>query len=90
MDEEKFKNFFIESFNFVGLKNFGFEKPQERDPELVRMLYVNISYKYDIINFEVKKHPITTSLEYFSQVCNLPFMEENYDQLDLKGKELLY
>lgn len=77
----------MEAFNFSRLMNFVFEKPQERYPKLVRIFYVNLSYKDSIINSKVEKHPITMSLEYFAQVCNPPFMEEDYDQLDLEGNE---
>lgn len=58
--------------------------------KLVKMFYVNLSYKYDIVNSEVKEHPITTCLEDFAQVCNQTFMDQDYDQLVLKGNEFNY
>lgn len=51
------------------------------------MFYANISYKDDILNSEVKKIPITMSLEDFDQVCNLPFIEEDDDQPYLEGND---
>lgn len=67
----------MEAFNVVGKRNFVFEKPHERYPELVRMLYANISWKDGMIISEVKKPPITMSFEDFDQVSNLPFIEED-------------
>lgn len=61
----------MEAFNFASVRNFIFEKPKKRYPELVRMFHANLNYKYNIINSEVKKHPIIISLEYFAQIRNL-------------------
>lgn len=44
MDEELFKYCtFMDAFNFAGIRNFIFEKPQEIYTELVRMFYANLS-----------------------------------------------
>lgn len=88
VDEDLFKNFsFIEAFTIVELRNFIFEKPQERYPKLVKIFYTNLSYKDGIISSEVKKHPITLSLEDFDHEYNLPFIEQDYDQMDLEGNK---
>lgn len=72
LDEYLFKNrTFMEAFNFAQLKDFMFEKPQERYPELVRIFYATLSNKDGIINFEVKKNLVTLSLEDFEIFCNL-------------------
>lgn len=67
-----------------------YQKPQERYPKLVRIFYPNLSYKDGIINSKVKKHPITLSLEKFACICNLSFLEQDYDQIDLEGNEFNY
>lgn len=70
----------MKALNFSDLRNIVFEKPQERYPDLIRMFYANFTYKDGIIGYEVKKHPITQSLEDFAQVCNLPFIGQDYDK----------
>lgn len=77
----------MKAFNFVSLKNSVFEKSQERYLELVRMFYANLSQKYSIINSKVKKHHITLSLEDFACICDLPFIVQDYDQMDLEGNK---
>lgn len=72
----------MEAFIAPELGNFICEKPHERYPELVKMFYTN-----GIINSEVGKHLIVISLEDFTLVYNMSFMEQDYDQMDLKGNK---
>lgn len=51
------------------------------------MFYANISYKDGIISSKVQKHLITIFLEDFSHECNLPFIEQDYDQMYLEGNK---
>lgn len=51
MDEELFKDY-----------SFMDKKPQERYPESILMFCENITYRDNIISYEVKKHPIIISL----------------------------
>lgn len=52
------------------------------------MFYANLSYKDEIISFKFKERPITMSLEDFAHECSLPFIEQDYNQMDLKGNEI--
>lgn len=54
---------------------------------MVKLFYANLFYTDGVINSEVLKHPTTLSLEDFAQICNLPFIEKYYDQIDLQGIE---
>lgn len=77
----------METFNFFGLRNFIFGKPQERYHELVRIFQAILVYQDCVISYEVRKHPIILSLEDFAQACNLSFIQEDYDQKDFKDNE---
>lgn len=70
----------MDAFNFAGIRNFVFEKPQEIYIELVRMFYVNLS-KMSSQNPK-SRNTSSLSLENFAEVCNLPFFEQ-----DLEGNE---
>lgn len=78
--EEIFKYcLFVEASNDTDLRNFIFEVPQERYPELVRMFYENLIYSYGVISSKVMEQPIAISLEDFSQACNLTFINQDYN-----------
>lgn len=51
------------------------------------MVYTNLYCTDGIIDFEVKKYPITISLEDFTHIYNFPFMEQDYDKMDLEGNK---
>lgn len=54
------------------------------------MFHANLSHTDGIINYKVKKHPITLSLEDFSYIFNMPFIEQNYDQMGLEGNKFTF
>lgn len=66
----KFK--FFDSFFQADLKNFTFNKAEERFPKLVNMFYDHLSYKEGVIKTEVCKKEFTISLEKFADISNLP------------------
>lgn len=54
------------------------------------MFYANLTYKDDTISSKVKKHLITLFIKYFAQVCNLPFIQQDYDQTCLEGNDFSF
>lgn len=59
-------------------------------PYLVEMLHANLSHTDGIINYKVKKHPIALSLEDSAHICNMPFIEKDYDQMCLEGNKFTF
>lgn len=43
------------------------------------MFYVNLDYIDGVLISEVKKHQIWQTLEDFADICNLPYIDSDYD-----------
>lgn len=90
LDGQLFKECnFVEAFTKFDLRNFVFKVPQKRFSSLVRFFFSNLTYSNGVLSSEVKKHPIQLSLEEFTEVCNLPCINQVHDESD-EGNQFNY
>lgn len=64
------------------MRNFIYDVLMEIYPILVRIFFANLKFSNGIITHEVKKYPISLSLEEFAEICNLPCSRSHYQEID--------
>lgn len=68
----------MKAFNFAGLKQFVLEKQKENISDLVKNSMQTSPIQMG--SSKIKKHPIALSLKEFANICNLSYLEQEYDQ----------